>query len=733
MLPRSLPRSSRLRPSPSPSPTAAPQIAHVVTSDRSRRIAARARPHDLRGDAAQIARNGDRTVADAIDNVPGVNSSATVPSAPRRRVGIRGSSSRRCWCSSTACRWPVRQIDDVNLERSPSAASSASKSSKAAVRRCTVPASIGGVINIITAIGRRANRRDAALRDLRRTRPTSCKRRILTLPAHQRARTTTPSSARRTGKTRRPADCESTRCATAHSRSARVDVDVQRRYRPTPSAASRRAQPSFADERAGQRQPRRRLNAANARARAHRRRFDWATTSQHLAYTCNTTVDSDCPNSFFPTPAPSMSSNPPTRRCSTTSMDGEPAQRRRRRPAAARLRNRPDARRRAHRPRHRRRLARWPPTTRRSSTAYAQTAAYAAIAMVRRQRAAALCGSASRARRRRWRRSTRRRSAASHRSRTRCAQGQRRDRISRAQPPKSSTIPGSPIRISQPERTRVGDATLVAPRARGRRQLRLVQRRAARTSIVSPPPTLHSGERRPARRSRASTLELDAAVSRLSRDTRRHQSLSRRKISTPARASRARAGLCGESRPAVRRAAEKPLRRLQDRRANAGSARESPIRTLSPASAVVSAGDVHRISTPTPASASTPQLDLWRARLQSRQRTLRHVRRLSDAGTRVRRRAAQPLKAVTATGARRCSLPAPARRACSSAGRRSRSRRSTTQLRASAQPGASTRSCGSYACRASASPRPSARRWRSAARCCRACCAIRWSIRISPA
>ena len=45
----------------------------------------------------------------------------------------------------------------------------------------------------------------------------------------------------------------------------------------------------------------------------------------------------------------------------------------------------------------------------------------------------------------------------------------------------------------------------------------------------------------------------------------------------------------------------------------------------------------------------------------------------------------------------------------------------------------SIRSSGSSGCLASASRRRSAPRWRSAARCCKECCATRWPIRISPA
>ncbi|MBV9333436.1 MAG: hypothetical protein JO146_05470, partial [Candidatus Eremiobacteraeota bacterium] len=60
-------------PSPSPSPSIVPEIAHVVTSDRGPEAAARTARTTYVVTAAQIARDGDRTVADAIANVPGVD------------------------------------------------------------------------------------------------------------------------------------------------------------------------------------------------------------------------------------------------------------------------------------------------------------------------------------------------------------------------------------------------------------------------------------------------------------------------------------------------------------------------------------------------------------------------------------------------------------------------------------------------------------------------------------
>ena len=55
-------------PLPSPTPTVVPQIAHVVTSDRGIESAQRTARTTYVVTAAQIAQDGDRTVADAIES-----------------------------------------------------------------------------------------------------------------------------------------------------------------------------------------------------------------------------------------------------------------------------------------------------------------------------------------------------------------------------------------------------------------------------------------------------------------------------------------------------------------------------------------------------------------------------------------------------------------------------------------------------------------------------------------
>src|SRR5580700_11721948 len=82
-------------PSPSPTPTAVPQIAHVVTSDRGIESVTRTARTTYIVTAAQISRDGDRTVADAIQAVPGVNLVRYGAFGAAATVGIRGSSAQQ--------------------------------------------------------------------------------------------------------------------------------------------------------------------------------------------------------------------------------------------------------------------------------------------------------------------------------------------------------------------------------------------------------------------------------------------------------------------------------------------------------------------------------------------------------------------------------------------------------------------------------------------------------------
>ena len=138
-------------PSPSPSPTAVPEIAHVVTSDRGRESATRTARTTYVVTAAQIARDGDRTVADALEDVPGVNVVRYGAFGAATSVGIRGSSSQQVLVLVDGLPMAGGQIDDVNLEQFPVSGIDRIEVVEGGGSTLYGSGSIGGVINIITA------------------------------------------------------------------------------------------------------------------------------------------------------------------------------------------------------------------------------------------------------------------------------------------------------------------------------------------------------------------------------------------------------------------------------------------------------------------------------------------------------------------------------------------------------------------------------------------------------
>lgn len=79
--------------SPSPSPSSAPEIAHVITSDRTETTLRNSTRTTFVITADEIARHGYRSVSDALANVPGVEINRYGPIGSNSSYGIRGSSS----------------------------------------------------------------------------------------------------------------------------------------------------------------------------------------------------------------------------------------------------------------------------------------------------------------------------------------------------------------------------------------------------------------------------------------------------------------------------------------------------------------------------------------------------------------------------------------------------------------------------------------------------------------
>lgn len=135
---------------PTPSPSPIPQIAHVVTSDRGSESLSRTARTTYVVTAADIARNGYVTVADALQQVPGVNVARYGAFGAATNVGIRGSSQQQVLVLLDGLPVAGAQIENVNLEQLPVAGVERIEIVEGGGSTLYGSGSIGGVINIIT-------------------------------------------------------------------------------------------------------------------------------------------------------------------------------------------------------------------------------------------------------------------------------------------------------------------------------------------------------------------------------------------------------------------------------------------------------------------------------------------------------------------------------------------------------------------------------------------------------
>lgn len=292
-------------PSPSPSPTTMPEIAHVVTSDRGVESATRTARTTYVVSAAQIARDGDRTVADAIANVPGVDVIRYGAFGAAATVGIRGSSASQVLVLMDGLPIAGAQIDDVNLEQIAVAGVDRIEIVEGGGSTLYGSGSMGGVINVITAQPQPIN---ATLSTgsfneqtyLVQTPYLSFQR---TYATNDYSVENAPNRANaQAGMTSLAARYEHTIGALDFT----VSGDLLDALAGAPGELgyfSPTSEQSNINRNA-------RLQIAHNGARATTS-LELGTSSQDLSYTCNTPVDANCPNSAYPTPGPGMSSNPP--------------------------------------------------------------------------------------------------------------------------------------------------------------------------------------------------------------------------------------------------------------------------------------------------------------------------------------------------------------------------------------------------------------------------------------
>jgi vitamin B12 transporter len=282
-----------------------PQIAHVTTSDRGLESAARTARTTYVVTAAQIARDGDRTVADAIESVPGVDVTRYGAFGAAATVGIRGSSSQQILVLVNGLPMAGGQIDDLNLEQLSVTGVDRVEIVEGGGSTLYGSGSMGGVINIITTPGA-ANAVNAAAGSFDESTYA------FTTPYFSFQHTYAANGySVVNGPTRQNAQAwlTSINAGYGHTFGA-VDVTLTGNIANALSGVP--GELGFFSPTSEQNNVNRnvQLNVEHRGARSTTS-LQLGDSSQDLSYTCDTPVDPNCPNSFFPTPAPGTSSNPP--------------------------------------------------------------------------------------------------------------------------------------------------------------------------------------------------------------------------------------------------------------------------------------------------------------------------------------------------------------------------------------------------------------------------------------
>jgi vitamin B12 transporter len=292
-------------PSPSPTPAAVPEIAHVVTSDRGFESAQRTARTTYVVTAAQIAQNGDRTIADAVQDVPGVNLVRYGAFGAATSLGIRGSSSEQVLVLVDGQPLAGGQIDDVNLEQIPVGGVDRIEVVEGGGSTLYGSGSIGGVINIITAAA--ATRSNAVVS----TGSFGEQTYLLQTPyfTFQRTYATNDYSVE-SAPNRQNAQAGLTGFTVRYAHAiGRIDFGISANIADAQNGVPGELGYFSPTSEQGNVDRNLRLNLAAHGARSETS-LQLGASSQDLSYTCNTPVDSNCPNSYYPTPAP-YSTNPP--------------------------------------------------------------------------------------------------------------------------------------------------------------------------------------------------------------------------------------------------------------------------------------------------------------------------------------------------------------------------------------------------------------------------------------
>ncbi|MDQ2872554.1 MAG: TonB-dependent receptor [Candidatus Eremiobacteraeota bacterium] len=136
---------------PSPSPSPIPEIAHVVTSDRSDEAPGNAARTTYIISKQQIVDHGYRSVAAALESMPGVTITRYGGTGASASFGIRGSSGAQVLVLLNGIPAGGSQINDLDLNSIPTTGVERIEVVEGGGSTLYGAGSIGGIINIITS------------------------------------------------------------------------------------------------------------------------------------------------------------------------------------------------------------------------------------------------------------------------------------------------------------------------------------------------------------------------------------------------------------------------------------------------------------------------------------------------------------------------------------------------------------------------------------------------------
>jgi vitamin B12 transporter len=137
-------------PSPSPSPSPPPEIAHVYTSDRHEETLDNSARTIYTISRAQIERYGYRTVAQALENMPGFEYSPYGAIGSTAQYGIRGNNSAQVLVLIDGLPAPGSFANSVELNTMPTTGVDRIELVEGGGSTLYGTGAIGGIINVIT-------------------------------------------------------------------------------------------------------------------------------------------------------------------------------------------------------------------------------------------------------------------------------------------------------------------------------------------------------------------------------------------------------------------------------------------------------------------------------------------------------------------------------------------------------------------------------------------------------